>query len=68
MSVYTHTCVICGHKQQVGSFGNFTCEKCGVEYEYEEGQFLVLTPAMLDAIRGVMGIPSPLPPEGEGVK
>jgi hypothetical protein len=42
------------HKYE--SYGKNTCPSCGMEYEYDEGDMMVLTKDDLAAIRKVRGI------------
>ena len=48
------TCTICGHVQVVFPYDGWTCARCGCVWEYNEGHHLVLTPAMLEAVRRVV--------------
>lgn len=53
MSQYKPTCKICGHTQRenVFSYGDFKCERCGQEYVYNEGHSIKLTNSQLRALK-----------------
>ena len=52
MSHYDATCIICGHMQDVDTYGEHVCDDCGQEYEYEECHRIILTPAQIAVLRG----------------
>ena len=49
----TVECLICGHRQRVGDYGDYQCSGCGQKYTYEEGHMIELTVEQLEALRGL---------------
>ena len=48
-------CILCGASKHVDSFDDWTCEKCGQQYEYEEGHRIVLTEEQIEWLRELQG-------------
>lgn len=51
MLTYKHVCDVCGHNQEVYSYGDFACSSCGQEYKYDEGHKIALSPEQIAALR-----------------
>ena len=45
------TCEICGNKFYIGTYSGDYCRKCGQQYEYDEGHYLVLDHNQREFIR-----------------
>jgi uncharacterized Zn finger protein (UPF0148 family) len=43
MSSYTSTCQICDAPMVFNAYGKNVCPKCGQQYDYDEGQHIVLS-------------------------
>lgn len=48
---YPSTCMFCDHVQEVPTYEEYKCEKCGQRYEYNEGHSPVLTPQQITTLR-----------------
>lgn len=44
---YATECQVCGAVQTVPTYDDWTCEKCGQPYEYNEGHRIILSPDQL---------------------
>ena len=47
----TITCEICGNKFYIGTYSGDYCKKCGQQYDYDEGHFLVLSDEQREFLR-----------------
>jgi hypothetical protein len=51
MSNFNTVCLICGHEEDVDSYFDYVCGKCGQPYEYEEGHMISLTSEQVALLR-----------------
>lgn len=51
MVEYQHTCLICGHQQEVISYSCFSCDGSGQDYRYEEGHMINLQAEQVESLR-----------------
>ncbi len=49
-NTYEATCLICGHWQAAGKFGDYQCSSCGQKYTYGEGHMIELTAEQREAL------------------
>jgi hypothetical protein len=51
MSNFEATCEICGHKQKVDAYSNWTCMTCKQGYVYDEWTHIALTEEQRELLR-----------------
>lgn len=51
MSEYNYTCLICGSKERVHPYSDFSCDRCGQDYRYGEGHRIDLDAGQVELLR-----------------
>jgi hypothetical protein len=57
MMQHQATCIVCDRYNLVDTYGDWTCDFCGQNYEYDEGHRILLSPDQLSAVRRLPVLP-----------